>query len=75
MRAYEFYIEDRGRPALEFRVVIARDDLRAREIAAGFLEESASHTGVEVRLSSRPIFALGSLDRRELQRSCDQIAT
>jgi hypothetical protein len=61
MPAYEFYIEDSGYSALEFRVVIVRDEARAREIASKILQESPHYTGVEVRLSSRRLFAIGSL--------------
>jgi hypothetical protein len=67
MPAYEFYIEDSGYSALEFRVVIVRDEARAREIAARILEESPHYIGVEVRLSSRRIFALGSLSDERLR--------
>lgn len=69
MAAFEFYIEDSGYSALEFRVVIVRDEVRAREIAARILEESPQYTGIEVRLSSRRLFALGSLDDQGLRRA------
>jgi len=62
MPAYEFYIEDCGQAALEFRVVIVRDEARARQLAEEILAESPQYVGLEVRLASRKLFALGSLD-------------
>ena len=63
MSAYEFYIADSSAGALGFRVVLAGSMDRAREIAEGILMESPNHTGVEVRQSSRWLFAIGSLAR------------
>ena len=63
MPAFEFYIATKRSSALEFRVVLAKDLTRAREIAEGFLGESPAYTGVEVRQASRWLFGIGSLDR------------
>ena len=64
MSAYEFYIASDRSSALGFRVVLAKDLARAREIAETILQESPAYTGVEVRQSSRWLFAIGSLSRR-----------
>jgi hypothetical protein len=63
MPAYEFYIASERSEALGLRIVLAKDAVRAREIAERILEESSAYTGVEVRQSSRLLFAIGSLAR------------
>lgn len=64
MSAYEFYIANDYSSALGFRVVLAKDLARAREIAETILQESPAYTGVEVRQSSRWLFGIGSLARQ-----------
>jgi hypothetical protein len=59
--AFEFYIANERSAALGFRVVLAKDVARAREIAENILRESPTYTGVEVRQASRWLFAIGSL--------------
>ena len=63
MAAFEFYIASDRSAALGFRVVLAKDAARAREIAESILEESPAYTGVEVRQASRLLFAIGSLSK------------
>jgi len=66
--AFEFYIADDRYESLSFRIVMARDKGRAREIANAILLETPHHTGVEVCLMSRRLFGTGSLtDTRAVQ--------
>jgi hypothetical protein len=67
--AFEFYIASSRSSALGFRVVLAKDAARAREIAETILRESPAYTGVEVRQASRWLFGIGSLARTEERAS------
>ena len=60
--AFEFYIADDRYESLTFRIVMARDKNRAREIAKAILLETPHHTGVEVCLMSRRLFGNGFRD-------------
>ena len=61
MLAFEFYIADDRYEDLGFRIVMAKDKIRGREIADAILLETPHHTGVEVCLMSRRLFGIGSL--------------
>jgi hypothetical protein len=63
--AFEFYIASDRSSALGFRVVLAKDLARAREIAESILKESPAYTGIEVRQASRWLFAIGSLAKSD----------
>ena len=67
MPAFEFYIANRASSTLGFRVVLAKDLARAREIAEGILRESPTYTGVEVRQASRWLFGIGSLAKDDVK--------
>lgn len=57
---FEFYVEDDRYVVPTLRLVVAADDLSASELAMKIMDESAHHTGVEVRSGDRRLVALGT---------------
>lgn len=71
----EIYVEDDRYAVPTLQLFVANDDLRARELARKILDESAHHTGVEVRLADRRVAAVGTCAPRRSRRTPDGAAT
>jgi hypothetical protein len=57
---FELFVEDDRYAVPTLRLLVAADVPCARKLAAEVLEESAHHTGVEVRLGDRRVAGLGA---------------
>ena len=67
-QVFVVYVEDDRYAVPTLRLLVAADDLSARELAAKVLAESEHHRGVEVRSGDRSVVLLGACASSSRQR-------